>query len=137
MRISDWSSDVCSSDLFATDSEWSAVIEQQTTLRRSLGYDIGLEFVCITIPFTDTASGKVAMIAVVIPKRHPERIRAACIAQELGHVTGLMSDAVGRNDTAFGDWAGADHLTEVDVSLMRILYDTLVRASCRRRVCQY
>ena len=46
-----------------------------------------------------------------------------CVVQEMTQALGLIGDLDGRWDTNFASWGGADHLTEADRDLIRILYD--------------
>ncbi len=46
-----------------------------------------------------------------------------CIAQEISHATGLMSDLDERRDSVFVSFGGAEHLTDTDLALIAILYD--------------
>jgi len=46
-----------------------------------------------------------------------------CVVQEMTQALGLIGDIDGRWDTNFASWGGADHLTDADRNLIRILYD--------------
>lgn len=53
----------------------------------------------------------------------PESEIRLCIVQEMTQALGLIGDTDGRWDTNFASWGGADHLTEADRTLIKILYD--------------
>jgi hypothetical protein len=110
---------------FVTADEWQSVLDDQVKRRHEAGYFQPFEVACMAVPAT-SIEGQSFMF-VFIPKFHPTGLRRKCIAQEIGHLTGLRYDAVGYSDTAFGDWAAADHLTDVDYKLLKILYDPRLR----------
>lgn len=112
---------------FLTEKAWQAIKEEKRRKRASRGLsNYGYEPVCSIHTF-DLDDGGV-VISVLIPDRLSQPDRDACLAQEIGHTTGLMNDVVGAYDSAFGDWAGASELTAVDYQLLRILYDPRLRS---------
>lgn len=64
----------------------------------------------------------------------PERKTRLCIVQEMTQALGLFGDTDGRPDTSFASWGGADHLTEEDLALIEILYDSRLRSGMSEAV---
>ena len=103
---------------FVTDQQWAAY----KRMRDEEGLPFpGYSFSC-TVTFFGRGSGRPSFF-IRIPQSHPASERRACVAQELGHTTGLLNDVNGAYDSVFGGWAGSSELTEVDYKLLRILYD--------------
>ena len=119
---------------FVTRDEWREILDKQIEARHAAGYFQPFDVVCMALPLR-SKQGRNYMF-VVIPKFRSQNIRRKCIAQEVGHVTGLRYDAVGYSDTAFGDWAAAPQLTEVDFQLLKILYDPRLRNGMTWREAQ-
>lgn len=63
-----------------------------------------------------------------------ERRNRLCIVQEMTQALGLFGDTDGRPDTSFASWGGADHLTEEDLALIGILYDSRLRSGMSESV---
>lgn len=63
-----------------------------------------------------------------IPPRHIQR----CIVQEITQALGFNADTDGRTDTTFSSRIGTDYLTEADLALIEILYDSRLFAGMPR-----
>ncbi|WP_299618100.1 DUF2927 domain-containing protein, partial [Pelagibius sp.] len=108
---------------FATEEQWDDYMRRR--VERGLPFLSQFQISC-SVGVSGRDSGDLFFF-VHIPERHPPAERRACIAQELGHTTGLTNDVNGAHDSVFGDWAGSSELTEVDYKLLRILYDPRLR----------
>ena len=108
---------------FATEEQWDTYMRAR--VERGLPFLSQFRISCsVGVSGRDSSD---LFFFVQIPQKHPPAERRACIAQELGHTTGLTNDVNGAHDSVFGDWAGTSELTEVDYELLRILYDPRLR----------
>lgn len=71
---------------------------------------------------TGKQDGASFAMAFIRDGQSPSKTRL-CVVQEITQSLGLIGDTDGRWDTSFASWGGADHLTEADRHLLRILYD--------------
>src|SRR3546814_17039581 len=109
MRISDWSSDVCSSDLIGTDIRNSSVLPLEPTLGYLGGYDA-------------------AIAGIGERTGYQKWITPDCFQFVIGKISGIVTDNLLHE-------FGTHVLVEEDCRFVGILQ--IGRASCRERVCQY
>jgi hypothetical protein len=63
----------------------------------------------------------------LVRAEHPERLRAACIHEELAQGMGLANDSPGARPSIFNDDEEFGLLTRHDELLLRMLYDERMR----------
>src|SRR3546814_18497297 len=129
MRISDWSSDVCSSDLIATATSLSA-LHQHTRLARSLQ----LGKLTITL-------GGLSLLTLLIGRIDRHHGRLLMLEDRLAEIAGQRGAELG--DIAIAGWHAVEHVARRSrIGLRQLLLrghpveQEIGRASCRERVCQ-
>src|SRR3546814_14750254 len=111
MRISDWSSDVCSSDLIPARKSW-----WDPALRRDL---TSLHFVRLVAATLIIAIVSMALIINLVPILRSNGL-SLTTAAAIGGIVGI-TQIIGR----------------LSAGLLLDPFDEIGRASCRERVCQY
>src|SRR3546814_15930580 len=119
MRISDWSSDVCSSDLKVGAVSWPLIIKGLLTLRDSKTY----------LFFTASANGRRAAKAFLARLKERKADRDATVS-----ITAFR-----RQLTAIQAWGkqAPQNLGAIHQPVLVANGDQIGRASCRDRWCQY
>ena len=112
---------------FLSDEEWEDFEEADKTQVRSGGiWALGYYVKCAIDLLRTADPDPVAIIR--IPDRLSGIERERCIAQEVGHSTGLLYDTDHLTDTVFSGLQGATYITSVDKLLLRIHADPRLKA---------
>src|SRR3546814_3328821 len=142
MRISDWSSDVCSSDLLGVRQVDAVVTAQQTPLERvrEIGAALGVQ-----INGQQSAQLQRAVRALerpILPPGHSpgqERLAELFIKNtpEKHHADPRLSPAQAIADAAMKTAADRGESARMVATIRESTRQQIGRASCRARVCQY
>lgn len=85
--------------------------------------DMGLETVCLALAFTPRTSPVYAQALVVVRAELPDLLRLSCFHEEIAQALGLANDWPRARPSIFNDDEEFATLTQLDLLLLRILYD--------------
>jgi hypothetical protein len=85
--------------------------------------NLPVPILCLVLAFGSGEEGGYSQAVALIRAEHPDRLRTACIHEELAQGMGLANDSPTARPSIFNDSEEFAHLTPHDELLLRILYD--------------
>lgn len=104
-------------------ADWAALLPGTPADVLGPAAEMGLDTVCLALAFTPRDTAVYGQALIIVRAELPDLLRVSCFHEEIAQALGLVNDWSRARPSIFNDDEEFATLTQLDVLLLRILYD--------------